>query len=55
MNELELFNFAGVLVSVGISLWSLKVARRAEKAQREAVIIADAREHRNSVAVHHQK
>lgn len=55
MTELELFNLAGVLVPVGISLWSLKVARRAEKGQREAVIIADAREHRNSVAVHLQK
>jgi hypothetical protein len=46
---------AGVLVPVGISLWSLKVAMRAERGQREAVILADARERRNSVAVHLQK
>lgn len=55
MTEFELFNLAGVLVTIGISLWSLKVARRAERGQREAAILADARERRNSVAVHLQK
>lgn len=55
MTELELFNMAGVLAPVGISLWSLKVAMRAERVQREAAILADARERRSSVAVHLQK
>ena len=55
MIELELFNLTGGLASVGILMGSLKVAMRAERGQREAVILADARERRNSVAVHLQK
>lgn len=55
MTDLELFNLAGWLAPVGISLWSLKVAKRAERGQREAATLADTRERRSSFAVHLQK
>lgn len=55
MTEPELYKLVEVLVPVGISLWSLKVAKRAERGQREASILADVRERRNFVAVHLQK
>ena len=55
MTDPELITAAGGLVSIGISLWSLKVAMRAEKVQLENALLTDARERRNSVAVHLQK
>lgn len=55
LTEIELITSAGGIASVVISLWSLRVAMRAEKGQREAALVAIARERRNSAAVHFQK
>ncbi len=55
MTDSELITSAGGLASVGISLWSLKVAMRAERVQREDAMLTDARERRSSVAVHLQR
>ncbi len=55
MTDVELISSYGTIASVCISLWSLSVAKRAEKRQREDGIITDARERRSSIAVHLQK
>ncbi len=55
MTDSELITSAGGLASVGISIWSLKVAMRAERVQREDAMLTDARERRSAVAVHLQR
>ena len=55
MTDAEQIASVCALASVGISVWSLKVARRAERVAREDVILTDARERRGAIAEHLQK
>lgn len=55
MTDLELITAACGIGGFAISVWSLKVARRAERGQREAAIAIYTHERRNSAAVHLQK
>jgi len=55
MTEIELITAVGGVATVIVSLWSLKVAMRTERVQREAAVISIARERRNSAAVHFQR
>jgi hypothetical protein len=55
MTDAEQIASACALASVAIALWSLKVARRAERVAREDVILTDARERRGAIADHLQK
>lgn len=55
MTEAEVITTICGLGGFFISIWSLQVARRAERGQREAARAANVHERRNSAAVHLQK
>lgn len=55
VTEAEVITTVCGLGGLVISIWSLQVARRAERGQREAALAANVHERRNSAAMHLQK
>lgn len=55
VTEAEVITIVCGLGGLVISIWSLQVARRAERGQREAALAANVHERRNSAAMHLQK